>query len=196
MGLDRLTITSVIGCLLTYQAVLSAFCNFCNNSLMKVLMTSPQRKLELQEVNVKWSNVWVAESDVREKYCFMCMAFMAFIFISFALAFCLHVCLCRIPWNWSYVVSCLVGLGIEPGSSSREVSALNHMYVCGSLVCLVTREARRGHWIPWDWSYRWLWAAMPCGCWESKSGFLEGQCLNCWAISPALRVKLKSTFFF
>jgi hypothetical protein len=26
--------------------------------------------------------------------------------------------------------------------------------------CPVSVEARRGHWVPWNWSYRWLWAAM------------------------------------
>jgi hypothetical protein len=26
------------------------------------------------------------------------------------------------------------------------------MYVCTPCVCLVSVEARRGHWIPWNWS--------------------------------------------
>jgi hypothetical protein len=33
-------------------------------------------------------------------------------------------------------------------------------YVCAPCVSLVPREARREHWIPWNWSYRQLWATM------------------------------------
>jgi hypothetical protein len=34
------------------------------------------------------------------------------------------------------------------------------MCVCARCACLVPGEARRGHWIPWNWSYRGLQAAM------------------------------------
>lgn len=32
------------------------------------------------------------------------------------------------------------------------------MYVYVLHVCLVPTEIRKGHWMPWDRSYRWLWA--------------------------------------
>jgi hypothetical protein len=34
------------------------------------------------------------------------------------------------------------------------------MDVCVSHMCLVPAELRRGHWIPWNWSYRQLLAAL------------------------------------
>lgn len=46
------------------------------------------------------------------------------------------------------------------------------MYVC---VCeCMPVEARLGHWIPRNWSYKLLWAAL-CGCWEWNAGSLEEQ---------------------
>lgn len=42
------------------------------------------------------------------------------------------------------------------------------MYICVSHVCLVTKEAKRGPWIPWKWSYRQLWLSL--WCWEPSSG--------------------------
>jgi hypothetical protein len=30
-----------------------------------------------------------------------------------------------------------------------------YIYLC-MCVCLMPMETRRGHWIPWNWSYRWL----------------------------------------
>lgn len=35
------------------------------------------------------------------------------------------------------------------------------------------KEARRGHWLLWDWSYRCLFG--PYGCWELNLGPLEEQ---------------------
>lgn len=35
-------------------------------------------------------------------------------------------------------------------------------------VCLVAKEAKRGHWVPWKWSYRQLWLSL--WCWEPSSG--------------------------
>ena len=34
------------------------------------------------------------------------------------------------------------------------------MFVCAPHVCSVPMEVRGGHQIPWNWSYRWFWAAM------------------------------------
>lgn len=40
-----------------------------------------------------------------------------------------------------------------------------------SLSCLVAADARRGHWIPWNWSDRCLWAIS--GWWKWSSGPLQ-----------------------
>jgi hypothetical protein len=34
------------------------------------------------------------------------------------------------------------------------------MCVCAPLVFLMPTQVRRVCWIPWNWSYRWLWVAM------------------------------------
>jgi hypothetical protein len=48
-----------------------------------------------------------------------------------------------------------------------------HVYVCLSAMCVpVSTEARKGHWIPWNWSY-WQMRAVCLGCWELNSGPLE-----------------------
>lgn len=36
----------------------------------------------------------------------------------------------------------------------------SYMYVCAPRVWYQPTEVRRWHWIPWNWSYRQLWAAM------------------------------------
>lgn len=41
---------------------------------------------------------------------------------------------------------------------------------CG---CLVSSEARRCHWIPWNWIY-WLYE-LPCRCWKLNWGPLQEQ---------------------
>jgi hypothetical protein len=49
------------------------------------------------------------------------------------------------------------------------------MYVCGFVhMTVLPAEARRGHRVSWNWSYRQLWVG--CGCWEPSFGFLEEQC--------------------
>lgn len=47
--------------------------------------------------------------------------------------------------------------------------------VCESVhhKCAMSEENRRGHQIPWVWSYRWFWAII-CAFWESSSGPLKG----------------------
>lgn len=45
----------------------------------------------------------------------------------------------------------------------------------------VPTEDRRGHQIPWNWSYKWFQAIY--GFWESNLDILGT--FNCWAISPA-----------
>ena len=43
------------------------------------------------------------------------------------------------------------------------------------VVCLqAPSEARRRHWIPWNWSYRQLWVAS-CESWKLNLGLLQGQ---------------------
>ena len=67
---------------------------------------------------------------------------------------------------------------------------LNHLqkklfYACLCMLCacLVPTEARRGHRLPWNWSYRWLWATVWVLRIEPISGRVASV-LNCWAISP------------
>ena len=47
-------------------------------------------------------------------------------------------------------------------------------YVFVYCVCLVPIEARRGHQISWNWSYRWLYVSQ-CEYWEPNPGPLEEQ---------------------
>ena len=54
------------------------------------------------------------------------------------------------------------------------------IYVCGVFACLsvpdmhdVPKDSKRGHRIPWSWSYRRC--ESPCGCWESNPGPLGEQ---------------------
>lgn len=68
----------------------------------------------------------------------------------------------------------LVGARITPGTSAETATALHHCshfssHLCGRFclhvclctpVCLVPGEAGRRHWIPWNWSYKWLFAMM------------------------------------
>lgn len=60
------------------------------------------------------------------------------------------------------------------------------LHVCVPCVCLMLAEARRGNWIPWYWSYRWLWATMcVLGIKPGLSG-REVSAPNHWANSLAL----------
>lgn len=45
------------------------------------------------------------------------------------------------------------------------------IYICVPHICLVWtfREDRKGHWNPWNWSYRWWWATMEALGTESGS---------------------------
>lgn len=47
---------------------------------------------------------------------------------------------------------------------------MEHMCICN--ICAGLKEAKRGHGMPWSWSYRQLRVAQ-CGCWELKLGPLE-----------------------
>lgn len=60
------------------------------------------------------------------------------------------------------------------------------MYAYAPHVCLVPKEARREHWVPWNLGYRWLWAAE----WvlRIKPRSLGG----CWAVSSPGPSCLKS----
>jgi hypothetical protein len=56
-------------------------------------------------------------------------------------------------------------------------------FVCILCWCLVPSEARRGHWIPWIWSYSF---ELPRWCWELNPGPLEEQPLL-FLIAPSLK---------
>jgi hypothetical protein len=60
-----------------------------------------------------------------------------------------------------------------------------YMYVCALCACLVPLKARKGHWISWNWSYRWLRAAMWVLGIELWSPEWVASALNPWAISVA-----------
>jgi hypothetical protein len=51
------------------------------------------------------------------------------------------------------------------------------MYVC------MPSKIRRRHRIPWNWNYRWLWAAMWVLGTKPKSSARAGRALNHWAIT-------------
>lgn len=53
----------------------------------------------------------------------------------------------------------------------KKSVCLNILIKCIS-VCLIPMEARKGHWIPWNWSTE---ADLPCGCWELNRALLEEQ---------------------
>lgn len=63
------------------------------------------------------------------------------------------------------------------------------MYICVFVWLYATcvwmpKEAQRRYWIPWSWTYRWLWATWS-ECWEPNSGPLEEMpaLFNYWATS-------------
>lgn len=53
------------------------------------------------------------------------------------------------------------------------VERFSRTFVCVPHVFLLSSEGRREHWMPWNWSYRWLWTAIYF--WESNLGPLEEQ---------------------
>lgn len=65
------------------------------------------------------------------------------------------------------------------------------MYICATLVCLVSTEARKGHWIPWNCSYRWLCVAMLVQEIESCSSKMQ-QC----ALTAGRSIQPQRTFIF
>ena len=59
------------------------------------------------------------------------------------------------------------------------------MCVCVLCPCLVPLKVRRGCQIPWNWSYRQLWAASWVLGSEPRSSARAASALLCWAIYPA-----------
>jgi hypothetical protein len=68
---------------------------------------------------------------------------------------------------------------------------LFYMYVCGP-ECICVPHVSRGPQIPWNWSYRWLWATMWVLGIEPGSYWREACALSHWAIPPVL---LKISFY-
>jgi hypothetical protein len=62
----------------------------------------------------------------------------------------------------------------------------NNVYGGCAQVCVVAHEIQEGHWSPWNWSYRWLWAARSVCC-EPNSRPVEEQCcvVHGWVTSAA-----------
>lgn len=57
--------------------------------------------------------------------------------------------------------------------------------------CLVPTEVRRGHWIPWNWNYRWLQATQVGAGNRATSSARTTSALSHWAIFPAPEVFYK-----
>jgi hypothetical protein len=69
-----------------------------------------------------------------------------------------------------------------------------HVCLCtGVCVYLVPSEAQRGHWIPWGWNHRQLWAAMWLLGIELRSSGRAANAVNHWTISPAPKVRILTT---
>lgn len=79
---------------------------------------------------------------------------------------CVHacVCVCEREWEWVSDMFCL------------HVHAL---HVCSA------KEARRGCWIPWDWSYRPWWPAVLVVGSKHRFSGRAASYFNHWALIPA-----------
>ena len=53
-------------------------------------------------------------------------------------------------------------------------------------ICVVSEKARRGCWIPWDWSYRWQVVIWMLGIRPRSSG-RAASAVNCWITSLLLK---------
>ena len=84
---------------------------------------------------------------------------------------------------------------------ARESEFLLHVCAClfacmciwAPSTCLVPTEAKRVRKIPWNWSYRWLWATMRVLGTEPRSSGKEARAFNGWVISPALSFQSHTT---
>ena len=64
------------------------------------------------------------------------------------------------------VVFCLVSQWLSSCMHFLRLSF--YFYFCAPCTCHVSEESRWRCQLPWDWSYRWLWAALGCaGTWTS-----------------------------
>jgi hypothetical protein len=59
------------------------------------------------------------------------------------------------------------------------------MHICAPHICSVCR-VQRGHWIPWNWNYKGLWATPWVLGLKPRSSGRAVSALNCSAISPVL----------
>lgn len=69
------------------------------------------------------------------------------------------------------------------------------MYACAPYVYTVPTEGGGGHWVPWNWSYKWLSDTMRVLGIEPGSSGRTAHTQNHWAISPALLVYLRTLFW-
>lgn len=58
--------------------------------------------------------------------------------------------------------------------------------LCVVCVCMLSVKVRSGHWIPWTWSYKWLWATIWVLGTEPSSSAGAASASICWTISLAL----------
>lgn len=62
-------------------------------------------------------------------------------------------------------------------------------------VCAVPMEDKKGCWVLWNWSYRWLWAAMCVLGTKLRPPGKIASALNYWAISPASKIRVLISHF-
>lgn len=59
-----------------------------------------------------------------------------------------------------------------------------HVHMPTMCMCLGPAEVRRGHSVPWNWSFRWLWVTMWVIKPKSESSTRGVSALNSWVIFP------------
>ena len=84
------------------------------------------------------------------------------------------------PLNYCFVCLCLNTPVVLPACMS-----VHHLYSMPS-------KSKRGCWISWDWSYGQLWAAVWVLGTKPSSFGRTASALNCWAITPASKIKSKN----
>lgn len=82
--------------------------------------------------------------------------------------FCLHVCPCQIPWNWSYGQLCaaMCVLGIKPVSSGRSASAVSYWASSPA-------QGAFSRWIIDVGGPRPAWVVLPLGRWSWVAGHVS-----------------------
>jgi hypothetical protein len=78
----------------------------------------------------------------------------------------------------------------KPRLQSWSMCILPNIYVCVSHAFLEPTEVRRGYQIPWNGSYRWMWATMLVVELGPGSPGRVMSAFDFWAISPSLHARV------